>query len=726
MTSGAEGDGPRYGEPRRIGPFHILGRLGQGGMGTVYLGRDDDGREAAVKVIHPQWAADPAFRRRFQREVAAAQRVARFCTAAVLGAGLDGEVAYLATEYVPGPTLQEVVRDRGPLSGSSLEAVAVNVAVALQAIHSAGVIHRDLKPSNVLLSPVGPKVIDFGIAQVTDNTADMSGIVAGTPSFMSPEQAKGDRLTPASDIFGWGALVAYTASGHAPFSGGSIPSILYRVLHDPPRISGLDPRLRSIVDLALAKEPAQRPTAQRLVEMLTGHEPIAPIAPAAPAAPAATVNGLPTVAGSTGNTGNTGNTVDRRSRPGPGVLLGIAGVVAALLVTAGVVIAVRTASSESPSSGNPAERATPAATGTTPTTPAPTGTTPTGTTGGGAGSGNPLRGRDVRLYADPAGDEARQAEAWAAAGRGDDAETMRKLAAVPRAVWLSGANAAQAGRTVSATLEAAARQDAVPVFVTDDIPLHQCNEGGAAGSAQYLAWIDAVAAAVGDRRAVFVLEPNSLTQLPGSPECSLGDAADQRARLRMLTSAVKRLGALPNTAVYLDGSLEGWPSPEVMATRLVEAGVAQADGFYLNATGFQETGSLVAYGTRLAACVKTRASGSGTCADTGTDAAGLPHFVVDTGRNGRGAWTPPEGKYKDPQEWCNPPGRGAGARPTTDTGDALVDAYLWLRPAGISDARCTRGESGSTDPVYGVVTPYGGQWWAELALQRAKDAVPPL
>ncbi|WP_182872989.1 glycoside hydrolase family 6 protein [Microbispora sp. H10670] len=726
MTNGAESGGPRYDDPRRIGPFHILGRLGQGGMGTVYLGRDDEGREAAVKVIHPQWAADPGFRRRFQREVAAAQRVARFCTAAVIGAGLDGDVAYLATEYVPGPTLQEVVRDRGPLSGSSLEAVAVNVAVALQAIHSAGVIHRDLKPSNVLLSPVGPKVIDFGIAQVTDNTADLSGIVAGTPSFMSPEQAKGDRLTPASDIFGWGALVAYTASGQAPFSGGSIPSILYRVLHESPQISGLEPRLRSIVDLALAKEPARRPTAQRLVEMLTGHEPVeliaaaAPVAAAEPAAPAATVTGAPTVAG---------DAAGRPSRPGltGGVRLGIAAVVAAVLVSAGIFVAVQFTSSEKPSSGTPRKPLAASGSPAGYTTPAPTGTTARG-----AGSGNPLREPDVRLYADPAGDEARQADAWAAAGRGEDAETMRKLAAMPRAVWLTGPSAAQAGRTASAALRAAARQDAVPVFVTDDLPLHACNEGGAAGSAQYLAWIDAVASAVGDRRAVFVLEPNSLTELPGSPECSLGNAADQRARLRMLSSAVERLGALPNTAVYLDGSLEGWPSPEVMATRLVEAGIARADGFYLNAAGYQETGSLVAYGTRLAACVKIKSSGSGTCADAGTggdtsgDTGGLPHFVVDTSRNGRGAWTPPEGRYKDPQEWCNPPGRGAGARPTTDTGSALVDAYLWVRPAGVSDARCTRGESGSADPVYGMVTPYGGQWWPELALQRAKDAVPPL
>ncbi|MBO4272132.1 protein kinase domain-containing protein, partial [Microbispora triticiradicis] len=600
MTNGAESGGPRYDDPRRIGPFDILGRLGQGGMGTVYLGRDDEGREAAVKVIHPQWAADPGFRRRFQREVAAAQRVARFCTAAVLGAGLDGDVAYLATEYVPGPTLQEVVRDRGPLAGSSLEAVAVNVAVALQAIHSAGVIHRDLKPSNVLLSPVGPKVIDFGIAQVTDNTADLSGIVAGTPSFMSPEQAKGDRLTPASDIFGWGALVAYTASGHAPFSGGSIPSILYRVLHESPQISGLDPRLRSIVDLALAKEPARRPTAQRLVEMLTGHEPVELVAPAA------TVTGATTVAG---------DAAGRPARPGltGGVRLGIAAVVAAVLVSAGIVVAVQFTSSGKPSSGTPRKPLAVSGNPAGHTSPAPTGTTARG-----SGSGNPLRGKDVRLYADPAGDEARQAEAWAAAGRGEDAETMRKLAAVPRAVWLAGPSAAQAGRTANAALGAAARQDAVPVFVTDDLPLHACNEGGAAGSAQYLAFIDAIASAVGDRRAVFVLEPNSLTELPGSPECSLGDAADQRARLRMLSSAVERLGALPNTAVYLDGSLEGWPSPEVMATRLVEAGIAQADGFYLNAAGYQETGPLVAYGTRLAACVKIKSSGSGTCADAGT------------------------------------------------------------------------------------------------------------
>ncbi|WP_182905193.1 glycoside hydrolase family 6 protein [Microbispora sp. H13382] len=718
MTSGAEGEGPRDGDPRRIGPFRILGRLGQGGMGVVYLGRDAEGRDAAVKVIHPQWAADPGFLRRFRREVAAAQRVARFCTAAVLGAGLDGETAYLATEYVPGPTLQEVVRERGPLSGSSLEAVAVNVAVALQAIHSAGVIHRDLKPSNVLLSPVGPKVIDFGIAQVTDTTADISGIVAGTPSFMSPEQAKGDRLTPASDIFAWGALVAYTASGRAPFSGESIPGILYRVLHEPPHISGLDPRLRSIVELALAKDPVHRPTAQRLVEMLTGHEPVTPAPEAAWRGTAPEVSRLGTAAavaapdGTRAGAGTPG--ADTRTRRWSGSRLGIATAAAAVLVTAGVVVAVQSASS----GGHQASGG---------------GRTPGGgqvspATAGAPAGGNPLRGQAVRLYASPTGDEATQASALETAGRAADAALIRKLAAAPRAVWLGQIDAAQAASTTSATVEAAARLGAVPVFVTDHIPLRACNEGGAADSAEYLAWIDAIASSVGDRSAVFVLEPNSLAELPASPDCSLGDADDQKARLRMLASAVERLGALPNTAVYLDGSLDGWPSPEVAAARLVKAGIAGADGFYLNAAGYQRTDRLIAYGTRLAACVKSVSAGAATCSDAGTDAgtAGLPHFVIDTSRNGRGEWNPPAGRYKDPEVWCNPPGRGVGVRPTTRTGSPLVDAYLWVRPVGMSDDRCTRGEGGAEDPVYGTVTPYGGAWWPELALQRAKDAVPPL
>ncbi|GIH72823.1 glycoside hydrolase family 6 protein [Sphaerimonospora thailandensis] len=719
MTSGVEGEGLRDADPRRIGPFRILSRLGQGGMGTVFLGRDADDREAAVKVIHPHWAADPDFRRRFQREVAAAQRVARFCTAAVLGAGVDGDVAYLATEYVPGPTLQEVVRARGPLSGSSLEAVAVNVAVALQAIHNAGVIHRDLKPSNVLLSPVGPKVIDFGIAQVTEAGVEISSVIAGTPSFMSPEQANGERLTPASDIFAWGALVAYTASGRAPFGTGSIPSILYRVIHTDPDISTLEPELRAIVERALVKDPAQRPTAQQLLDLLTGR--VTPTAASIPTPAPAPLVDPPIDREQAGEPVPTRMSSPRGRRPR--FLTGLVAAVAAV-VTAGVVITVQLTSSQSSgeSSGSAEKPGTAQS--------AKGNNTEAGGSPSGSGSSNPLRDPNVRLHVPADGDAARQASAWEASGRTADAALMRKLAEIPQAVWLSQMTATEAARATSGALDAAVRQGALPVFVTDHIPLRACNENGAASPEAYLDWIDAIARAVGDRAAVFVLEPNSLAELPASQDCARGDAKDQQARFRMLASAVGRLRALPHAAVYLDGSLEHWPSLDVIAARLIKAGIGRADGFYLNVAGFQPTDRLVAYGTRLAECVGDISAGRG-CDTTSENTRpenteGLPHFVIDTSRNGKGEWEPPAGKYKDPQEWCNPPGRGVGARPTNRTGSGLADGYLWLRPPGFSDDRCTRGAAGPKDPIYGIVTPYGGVWWPDLALQRARDAVPPL
>ncbi|TMR20593.1 serine/threonine protein kinase, partial [Nonomuraea turkmeniaca] len=198
---------------RVIGGYTLRRVLGRGGMGEVHLAATPTGGLAAVKVINPALARDPAFRRRFEREVAAARRVARFCTAPVLDAGIDGDVAYLVTEYVKGPDLAEVVRDQGPLSGGNLEALAVGIATALSAIHGAGVIHRDLKPSNVLLSPLGPRVIDFGIAQLVDNDSLASQAILGTPAFMAPEQVRGEVLTPAADVFAWGGVIAYAGTG---------------------------------------------------------------------------------------------------------------------------------------------------------------------------------------------------------------------------------------------------------------------------------------------------------------------------------------------------------------------------------------------------------------------------------------------------------------------------------------------------------------------------------
>lgn len=266
----ADVDGLSPDDPREVGGYRVLRRLGSGGMGVVYLAADPTGRRVAIKVIHPQWARDAGFRRRFTREVAAARRVARFCTAPVLDASLEGELTYLVTEYVDGPDLATVVRERGPLTGGNLEALAAGVAVALHAIHGAGVVHRDLKPSNVVLSPTGPRVIDFGVAQLTEPESLPSQTMLGTPAFMAPEQVRGEPVTPASDVFAWGGLVTYAGTGRLPFGGGPAAEVLYRVAHEGPNLDGLDARVHPLVERAMAKQPDARPTTQELLGALMG------------------------------------------------------------------------------------------------------------------------------------------------------------------------------------------------------------------------------------------------------------------------------------------------------------------------------------------------------------------------------------------------------------------------------------------------------------------------
>ncbi|MEV0616873.1 serine/threonine-protein kinase [Nonomuraea sp. NPDC050404] len=260
------------GETSHIGRYRLLSVLGRGGMGTVHLAEDPAGQRVAVKVINPELSQHEQFRMRFRREADAAQRVRRFCTAAVIEAALDGGQLYVVTEYVPGPNLEEAVRQSGPLRGSSLDALAVSVATALTAIHGAGVVHRDLKPSNVLLSPVGPRVIDFGIARALDTLGGVTGTgeLVGTPRYMAPEVLRGDPVSPACDVFSWGCLVAYAASGRAPFGGDTLPAIVYQVLNTEPDLEAVEPGLRELVAAALRKDPATRPTAQQLLDHLVG------------------------------------------------------------------------------------------------------------------------------------------------------------------------------------------------------------------------------------------------------------------------------------------------------------------------------------------------------------------------------------------------------------------------------------------------------------------------
>ncbi|MGW4668845.1 serine/threonine-protein kinase [Streptosporangium sandarakinum] len=258
-------------DPTELGPYRVAGRLGRGGMGTVYFGESASG-PVAIKVINPVLAADPEFVARFRNEVAAARRVSRFCTAPVLDARLNGDPLWLVTEYVAGPDLERVLRREALLRGSDLEALAVGVATALTAIHGAGVVHRDLKPANVLLSPLGPRVIDFGIARALDagdgHTA--TNQLIGTPAYMAPERFSGQSAGPPADVFAWGCVVAAAATGRSPFAAGSVHEIPYRVLNHTPDLGGLDAGLRGLVGAALDRDPASRPTAKELLSELVG------------------------------------------------------------------------------------------------------------------------------------------------------------------------------------------------------------------------------------------------------------------------------------------------------------------------------------------------------------------------------------------------------------------------------------------------------------------------
>jgi serine/threonine protein kinase len=257
------------GDPESAGPYRLLGRLGGGGMGRVYLGRSPGGRLVAVKVIRPELAEDADFRTRFAREVAAARNVSGLFTALVIDADPKGPIPWLATAYVPGPTLAEAVEDQGPLPVASVLALAAGLAEGLGAIHAARVVHRDLKPSNVLIAADGPRVIDFGVSKAVEATMlTQSGIVMGSPGFMSPEQVEGNEVGPPSDVFSLGAVLAYAACGQGPFGTGPTSALLYRVVHGQPDISGVPEELRSLTRRCLAKDPASRPTPSDLLAEL--------------------------------------------------------------------------------------------------------------------------------------------------------------------------------------------------------------------------------------------------------------------------------------------------------------------------------------------------------------------------------------------------------------------------------------------------------------------------
>lgn len=393
----------------------------------------------------------------------------------------------------------------------------------------------------------------------------------------------------------------------------------------------------------------------------------------------------------------------------------------------------------------------------------------------GTSSGSRTLAANTKFYVDPGSEAAHQAVTDLLHHDFAAAITMAKLASWPEAVWFTKGTPGQVRGQVSTLVRRAAAQRAVPVLVAYNIPLRDCSQysaGGAQSDADYQAWIAALAKGLGNSKALVILEPDALANLPS--DCSATSdptGAISAARVANIRYAIGVLEAQPGTSVYLDAGHSQWHSVGDMAARLVQAGVAQTQGFFLNVSNFQPTSQVNEYGTWISKCIWFATQGpawaaghtdycasqyySGAAPNNGlpgnavsptdpstwhwTDAwfdqnvgtppaAQLAHFVVDTSRNGRGAWTPAAGKYTgDPQTWCNPPSRGVGVRPTADTGVALVDAYLYVKTIGESDGQCNRGIAGGTiDPEYGSVDPAAGVWWPAQALTLAKNASPAL
>ncbi|WP_344928396.1 serine/threonine-protein kinase, partial [Streptosporangium carneum] len=261
------------GDPERIGRYELVGRLGAGGQGVVYAGRGARGEQVAVKLLQAWFADDAGARERFVRELAFAEKVADFCTARVIEANVEGDRPYIVSEFVSGPSLQQLVRSEGPRTGADLRRLAIGTVTALAAIHQAKIVHRDFKPPNVLMGRDGPRVIDFGIAKALDTTSTTTSHVVGTPAYMAPEQFGGGSLGPWTDMFAWGSTMLFAATGRAPFGDDTVPAVIHRILSAEPDLGALPEPLAGLVGACLAKDPARRPAAPQVLLALVGLDP---------------------------------------------------------------------------------------------------------------------------------------------------------------------------------------------------------------------------------------------------------------------------------------------------------------------------------------------------------------------------------------------------------------------------------------------------------------------
>ncbi|MFJ6217427.1 glycoside hydrolase family 6 protein [Streptomyces sp. NPDC092296] len=368
-----------------------------------------------------------------------------------------------------------------------------------------------------------------------------------------------------------------------------------------------------------------------------------------------------------------------------------------------------------------------------------------------AAAATPTSGADrglttnTHFYVELNSKAAQQASTDLRAGHLTDALRMTELASWPVAQWFNGTAKLSDTTNAMAKLQAkAALQHQTPVAVAYNIPGRDCSQysaGGASNSSEYAAWIDALAKGIGSKKTVVILEPDGLAL---SPAYCGGTAQQQADRTAEMTAAVRRLEQQSGTSVYLDAGHSAWQGSGTQAQLLIDGGIAHARGFFLNVSNYQTDADSVRYGTQVAKCVwylqNTRGATADDCANQYWPAADadkwykdhvpanakLPHFVIDSSRNGQGPWDAAPGTYTDSQNWCNPPGRGLGTRPTANTRTALLDAFLWVKVPGESDGSCTRGTAGPTDPEYGVVDPVAGGWWADQVHSLAAHASPAL
>jgi endoglucanase len=769
------------------GKYRLVRYLAAGGMGSVYEAQHTVVRRRfAIKLLRPELAAQRDSLSRFQREAEVAGTLENENVAAAIDFGIaeDGS-PYIVMEYLAGESLRSLIDRGAKIPVSRACDIVMQACRGVGAAHKAGIIHRDINPQNLFLCRRDDgtdlvKVLDFGIAKLAaaESAETQTGAILGTPAYLSPEQARGERaIDHRTDVYGLGAVLYELLVDRKPHPGDSHNAILHHICTQPAlpidaAVVNLPRELAAVTTRVLASAPADRfasaedfaqalsPYAKREVWPSTGEGEVPvtrtrPISTAEPPAPT------------------------RRPRIRHGELVALLALVGAVILAAGV---FHRKDGKLPP--RVVQRPFPA---------------------------------DARFFVPPPNPGAvQQIAGLVKANASREAAAVTALAAVPQTVWFSKGTPEEVRGAVSNTVARATNDHSIPILAAFNRPYRDCagfSLGGAKDTVAYEAWIDGFVAGIGNERAVVILEPDSIGFLPNNTsldgtrdECKptvtddkgntvMAPGATPEEYYAQFRYAVDHLRkAAPNALVYLDGAHANWLTVGETAYRLWKSGVLDAQGFAANVSNFRTTEHSVAYGTWISKCIyyatlldsakgtaaafrrcanqpmRNEADNAAAWAETaawykehvdavtgGREASALPHFVIDTSRNGRGP-LPIERYGKPPYNqpfsvlaglssgaWCNPPELGVGARPTTETGVPLVDAYVWIKTVGESDGSCdiaggVRAWDYSQynpwglvgdgqrhfDPLWGMVNPTAGSWFPELALSLALNANPPL